>query len=309
MSDSRRLSTRARLHALGALATGTALVGLNRTVQAQDSVEPANIRRPLTVMVGGLDSREPDQPENADVFMLARVDLQQRAVRAISIPRDLYVEIPGFGFDKITRTYDFGSKANGGDFRSGAATIEDTVAVNFGLALDGVVVTTFSGFEQIVDAMGGVEVNNPYDLYDAEFPTTDYGIKEIYYPAGWIYLNGEQALEFVRSRKMDGDEGRVMRQQLVLRALLDRARDPEIAAALPGIVTEYRRSVRTNLGPSKHLALALAAPDFTNDSVVFGTLNGLVYPDSTASGMWIYSGDWSQIPGYVEAFLSGAIVG
>ena len=98
-----------------------------------------------------------------------------------------------------------------------------------------------------------------------------------------------------------------MRQQLVIRGLLERTHDPEIAADLPRIIVDHFRAVRTDLGPSKRLALALSAPSFTNDSVFFTTLNGLIYPDTAANGMWIYSGDWSQIPGYVEGFLNGDI--
>ena len=303
----RRLSARARLQSLGLLLTGALLPAAKPgLVAAQEGVEPVEFRRPITLLVGGLDSREPDQPENTDVIILARVDVPNATVRAISIPRDLFLEIPGFGADKITRAYDFGSKANGGSFKSGAQTVRETITWNFGVEMDGVVLTTFDGFIQLVDALGGIDVENPYDLYDGEYPTRDYGYKEIFYPAGWIHLNGEQALEFSRTRHQDGDDGRVMRQQLVIRALLERARDPELAPLLPEIMAENVSAVRTDLGPSKRLALALAAPDFTNDGVTFGNLNGLVYPDSTSSGMWIYSGDWSQIPGYVDGFLSGA---
>lgn len=310
MNQVTRLSTRARVRSLGLLAAGmlapfSAFTG--RAAAQADTVEPADLQAPLTLVVAGLDSREVDQPENTDVFMLARVDVPNRLVRAISIPRDLYLEIPTYGYDKITRAYDFGSKSNNRSFKAGSALARDTVLANFGIATDGSVMTTFKGFEQIVDAMGGVKVVNPYDLYDSEYPTYDYGYKEIFYPAGEIRLSGAEALEFCRTRHQDGDDGRVMRQQLVIRALLERARDPELAPDLPRIMAENRSAIRTDLGASKQLALALAAPDFTNDGVEFGTLAGLVYPDTAPGGMWIYSGDWSQIPGYVEAFLSGQI--
>jgi len=307
MVMSTSMSSRMRIRAAALLVSGFAspFALFKAGASAQDDVEPANLRSPLTLVVGGLDTREADQPENTDVLILARVDVQQLTVRAISIPRDLFMEIPGFGFDKVTRAYDFGSKANGSKFKAGATTVRDTINLNFGLDVDGVVLTTFGGFIQVVDALGGITLINPYDLYDGEFPTTDYGYKEIFYPAGEIYLNGEQALEFARTRHQDGDDGRVMRQQLVIRALLEQARNPDIAEDLPGIVFDHADAIRTDLGPSKRLALALAAPSFSNDSVTFGTLNQLVYADSTASGMWIYSGDWSQIPGYVEGFLNG----
>jgi LCP family protein required for cell wall assembly len=307
MDHGKLFSMRARVQALKLALAGAALSVLRPAFAAAQSVDvtPATFRRPLTIIAGGLDSREPDQPENTDVVMLARVDLQERTVRAISIPRDLYLEIPNYGYDKITRAYDFGSKANNSSFKSGAQLLKDTVKSNFGLDVDGVALTTFGGFVEVVDALGGIDVENPYDLYDGEYPTIDYGYKEIFFPAGPQHLAGAEALEFSRTRHQDGDDGRVMRQQLVLRALLERARDSKIAPKLPSIVSKHSRAVRTDLGPSKRLALAMAAPDFSNDSVTFGTLNGLVYADTAPNGMWIYSGDWSQIPGYVESFLSG----
>jgi LCP family protein required for cell wall assembly len=303
--------TRRRLAGLlaTALVGGFALPRFARPVAAaQDDTKPANLGT-LDLLAGGLDTRQPGEPENSDVLMIARVDVPNRTVRAISIPRDLYVEIPGFGYDKITRAYDYGSKADNGAFKSGAAAMRATVATNFGVEPHGVVLTTFGGYAEIVDALGGVDVTNPYDLYDGEYPTIDYGYKEVYFPAGQIHLSGEEALEFSRTRHQDGDDGRVMRQHLVLRALLDRARDPALADRLSSIVKKHRKAVRTDLGSSKQLALALAAPSFTNDDVAFASLSGYVYADTAPNGMWIYSGDWSNIPSFVEGFLNGDIAG
>ena len=302
--------TSRRLLLRGILGAGALAHGLRTTVtraQDGDEVTPARFSGPITVFVGGLDSRREGEPENSDVLILARVDLEARTVRAISIPRDLWVEIPGFGFDKITRAYDFGSKQENGRFKPGAELVKATIAQNFGQELDGVAMTTFGGFEQIVNALGGVTVNNPYDLADNEYPTIDYGYMSIFFPAGIQTLTGEQALQFTRTRHQDGDPGRVMRQQIVLRNLLERARKPEIAEQLPTLVEENKETVKTDLGPSKRLTLALAAPDFTNESVQFATLNEYVYDDTAPNGAWIYSGDWSQIPGFVEGFLSGQI--
>ncbi|MEZ4532080.1 MAG: LCP family protein [Thermomicrobiales bacterium] len=273
---------------------------------AQDDVTPADITQ-LTVLAAGLDSREPDQPENADVFMIARIDVPNATVRAVSVPRDLYVSIPGFGYDKITRTYDFGSKAHNSEFKYGAQTMIDTVAENFGITADAVVATTFSGFEEIIDAVGGIDVENPYDLYDGEFPTPDYGIKEIFFPAGTIHLDGLNALDYVRTRHQDADTGRVMRQHLVLLAMLSKVTSDEFRDQLPTLVEDYRKVVRNNLGQSRRLALALAAPSFTAESISFTDLDSFVWGDTTSEGMWIYSGDWSQIPGYVQGFLNGDI--
>jgi LCP family protein required for cell wall assembly len=272
---------------------------------AADNVTPADITQ-LTVLAAGLDSREPDQPENADVFIIARVDVPNATVRAVSVPRDLYVDIPGFGYDKITRTYDFGSKANNSEFKFGAQTMIDTVAQNFGITADAVVAKTFTGFEQLIDAVGGIDVENPYDVYDGEFPTIDYNYKEVFFPAGTIHLGGVDALDFCRTRHQDGDGGRVMRQHLVLLALLNRVTADDMREQLPELVEEYRKVIRNNLGQSRRLALALAAPSFKAESITFTDLDDFVWGDTTGEGMWIYSGDWAQIPGYVQGFLDGA---
>lgn len=273
----------------------------------EDDVTPAKFNRPQTVIVAGLDSRQEGEPENSDVFMIARVDLEAKTVRAISIPRDLYIDIPGFGADKITRAYDFGSKAQNGKFKAGAELMKATVEYSFGVEVDSVVVTTFLGFEDIVDAFEGVDVINPYDLTDNEYPTLDYGYTTIFFPEGEQTLNGEQALQFCRTRHQDGDPGRVMRQQIVLRALLTKASDPANAGKLWDIVKENKKTVRTDLGPSKQLAYALVAPDFVNENVKFATLQEYVYDDTAPNGAWIYSGMWDQIPDFVSGFLDGTI--
>jgi LCP family protein required for cell wall assembly len=258
--------------------------------------------------VAGLDYRNEWEPENTDVLMVARVDLIEGSVRAFTIPRDLWVSIPGMGEEKITSAYEFGSSNAGRDFKAGADSVAATIEANFGIHVDAAVMTTFKGFEQIVDAFGGVHVTNPYDLYDAQYPTADYGMKEIFYPAGDQHLSGEQALEFCRTRHQDGDDGRSMRQRLVIRSLLDAARELD-AGTLQDLVLENRNTIRTNLGRSKQLALALAVPEFSNTRVEFATLSDYIWPSTAWNGAWIYAGDWASIPGYAQGFLNGDISG
>lgn len=302
MSSSSHVSVRVR----PMLALAAALIPFRpfRALAADPTPTPATLDAPLTLIVGGLDERgAPGEDVNSDVFKLVRVDTAAATVRVVSVPRDLYVQVPRFGYDKITRAYDYGHKADDGSFKGGASAMRDTVSANFGLDVDGVVMTTFTGFPDIVDAFGGVDVENPYDVYDGEYPTIDYGYKEVYFPAGPLHLAGEQALEFSRTRHQDGDDARVMRQELVIRALLERART-EDGDQLAQLMWKHRKSIRTDLPKSVQLALALAAPRFINDGVQFTTLSDYIYPDTAPDGAWIYSGDWSQIPGFVQGFLA-----
>lgn len=304
---SRRQVARAMLAT--ALIGGVAAPFRVRSGAAQDApaeIDP-NTLGVMTVVVAGLDSRGPEEPSNNDVLMLARIDVPNRTVRAISIPRDLWVNVPGIGYTKVTRAYDHGFSPNR-KRKDGMNLLSETVTQNFGVAVDGVTATTFGGFSSIVDAFGGIDVDNPYDLVDNEYPTEDYGIKSIYYPAGPQRLDGKDALIFARTRHMDGDPGRVMRQQLVLRAILERAREPEIAPTLSELATTHVKAVITNLGTRKKAALALVAPEFSNDGITFNNLMEYVYPGTAPDGQWIYDADYSLLPDVIEAMLNGELV-
>lgn len=294
-----------RRRLVGWLAAGL-LTGLPRRVGAQTATPTAQLGT-LTVIVGGTDNWHPGDPRNTDVLLIARVDVPNRTVRAVSVSYDLWVSIPGYGYDKITRAYDFGTSAAGGAFRGGAALVRATVEQNFGVTADRVVVAEYGGFVEIVDALGGVDVVNPYDVSDPAYPTQDYGTTAVHFPAGPLHLNGTDALVFVRTRNQDSDDGRVVRQHLVLRGMLDRARDRRIAPTLPTLVRQRRKAVATDLTRAEQLALALAAPGFTEDGVTFATLRDYLTPDTSPNGLWIYAGDWTQIPSFVQGVLAGTI--
>ena len=302
-----RLSRRA-LALTGAALAGAGAFRIVPILAAQEQeIVPADL--PLqdvyTFLVGGLDTRSVEEPENTDVMMVSRVNLAAGTVRTMSFPRDLYVEIPGIGFDKINRAYDYGSKANNHDWNAGAALMAQTIEHNFGLEIDAVATTNFQGLPAVVDALGGIYIENPYDVYDATYPTEDYGTKEIYYPAGPLYLNGEQALELSRTRHQDGDDGRVMRQQLVLTALLQKAQDPSIITNLPALVEAARDAVKTNIPKDVQMQLIASVPSINVANVHWGVMTQYLWGDSTASGMWVYQADWSTLPGYVQTWLAG----
>lgn len=277
-------------------------------VAAQDQeIAPATLEQQdeYTFLVAGLDTRTVEEPENTDVMMVARVNLASGTVRSMSFPRDLLVEIPGIGYDKLNRAYDYGSKANNHDWNAGVALMEQTFEYNFGLTVDAVATTNFQGLPAVVDALGGVHVENPYDVYDATFPTADFGTKEIFYPAGPLDLSGEQALEFGRTRHQDGDDGRVMRQQLILTGLLAKAQDPSILTNLPELVEATRDAVTTNIPLDIQIQLIAAVPQIDIANVQWGTMTDYLWGDTTASGMWVYQADWSVLPGYIQGWLAG----
>lgn len=281
-------------------AAGAALVGAIH-VSSGSAAQRGTNRDTATVVLAGLDTRTPDDPENTDVLLIARVDLAAGTVRAMSIPRDLYVVIPGIGRDKITTAYDYGIKADPDrDWRSGIESTVATVERNFGLEIDGAAVTDFAGFPALVDAVGGITVDNPYTIYEP-------GSEAVMFPEGELELDGESALEFTRVRHQDGDDGRVMRQQLVLMALVDAARESDLLEDVPALLDLVGDAVRFELPLPLQLRFARAAPDLTAEDVTFGTMTNRLTEGKTDDGQWIYQADWDTLPEYVEQWLDGEV--
>ena len=251
-----------------------------------------------TFAVLGTDYRSPEDAELADVLMVSRVDLDAGTVRTLSIPRDLYVEIPGHGFGKINGAYNLAVKADPDQrWQAGAAATVATIEHNFGLQIDGAAQTGMNVFPELVDAVGGVVVDNPYALADGTFAN---------FPAGEITLTGEEAIVFCRSRKMDGDGGRVMRQHLVLEAILAKLQDPAILARIPDLIDTLSGDVvRTDIPVDVQAALVPMLPTISGEDLAFTNLEDQLWPDYTANGQWIYTGDWSTLPGYVQSWLDG----
>lgn len=273
----------------GALVSAMVVPGLARAGrQASNS---------YTFIVAGLDKREDYPNYNSDVLMVARVDLDAGAVRTMAIPRDLYVDIPGFGPEKITSAFTYGFYDAGGSWDGGAQVLTATIEQSFGLVIDAVATTTFVGFEQIIDAIGGVTVNNPYAVVGFAPGSV--------FPAGVQTLSGAEALVFVRTRKQDGDDGRVMRQQLVLGALLDYLQSPSIVGDLPGLVAATRNAVTTNIPNGTILQLIAALPRIDRNNVQFATMTEYLTGGVIETGAWVYQGDWSFLPGFVQRYLDG----
>ena len=130
----------------------------------------------LNILVLGVDKRADGGDQNADVIIIAHLDLVNHRLAGVSLPRDLQVEIPGVGEDKINGSYNYGVLASPDDPVAGVAKVRDTIESVFGIPIDGYVLVDFSGFSNVVDAMGGITVDVPYEIVDDEYPTEDYGV-------------------------------------------------------------------------------------------------------------------------------------
>lgn len=192
----------------------------------QKSITPNQLKKEgdgrvniLLIGVGG----EGHQAGNlSDVNHVLSIDPFNNKVSILGIPRDLYVPIPGFYSTRINAAHAFGEQDGSG----GPQLVEKTIEKNLGIPIHYYARVDFTGFEQAIDAVDGVDVTIKENLYDSHYPTRNMkGVEVFQLKAGKHHLDGETALKVVRCRKgtCGDDFGRGDRQQLVMEALKDKA--------------------------------------------------------------------------------------
>ena len=182
----------------------------------------------VNFVVSGIDQAA----KLSDTLMIISIDTSPEEeadykAALISVPRDLYVKIPPFGFNKINAAYSLGeaNKTSGGGLGLVRSTVENTFAVdvNYQIALD------FEAFKDMVDAVDGVTIDVPVALRDPYYPTENGGNQLVEFSKGEQQMDGETALKYARSRQTTTDFDRAARQQQVVLAVKDKMLDPKFA--------------------------------------------------------------------------------
>ncbi|MDN6250973.1 MAG: LCP family protein [Tetragenococcus koreensis] len=205
---------------------------------------------PFSILLLGIDSGDLGREEQgrSDTLMVATVNPQENKSTLVSIPRDTYVDIVGEDKqDKINHAYAFG----------GTSMAMDTASEFLDIPIDHYVSINMKGIKELVDAVGGVDVNN-----DLEFTFDDYN-----YEFGKIHLNGDQALGYLRMRHDDpeGDYGRQGRQRAVVEAVVDKALSLSGATQYRSILDALEGNMKTDLSFSNMRTIALDYRDaFSN---------------------------------------------
>lgn len=258
----------------------------------------------LNILVLGVDKRADGGDQNADVIIIAHLDLVNHRLSGVSLPRDLEVDIPGIGPDKINGAYNYGVVASPDDPVAGVAKVRDTVESLFGIPIDGYVLVDFSGFSDVVDAMGGITVDVPYEIVDNEYPTEDYGVTSIHFDPGVQKLDGEQALIYVRTRHADSDDARRQRQLDVIRAIFEQGKSIKSIANADEIILSAGGAMQTSFDLEEQLTLARIAYEMSDGDIHLTTLGEpLLQAAWSEDGRWIYTGD----PDAIKAFVLDAI--
>lgn len=240
------------------------------------------------VLLLGVD-RRPDESaaSRSDTLILVTVIPSQPYVGMLSIPRDLWVSIPGFGPNRINAAYFLAEAEQPG---SGARAAMDTVRSNFGVDVHGFASLEFTGIVSFVDALGGVDI----DLANATGG----------YSEGLHHLDGTEALAFARDRKGSDDFFRMERGQILVRSILRKLVRPTSWLRWPGAWTALLTSVRTDLPvwewPRLAVALVRAGSDGIDGRVIG---RDMAVGFTTPAGAQVLSPDWSRInPVLLEMF-------
>lgn len=184
------------------------------------------------IVVLGCDIRK-DDVGRSDTLFVAMLDKSKKNAALLSVPRDTRVKIKGHGWDKINAAFAYG----------GHKLTQETVQDFLGIKLNNYVVVDFQGFQGLVDAVGGVDINVEKRMYYYDA----YANYEIDIRPGKQHLDGKTAMQYVRYRDEEGDIGRIRRQQKFIMALYREIASKNIIAKMPGVSKQIMSMIKTDL--------------------------------------------------------------
>ncbi|MCK5428292.1 MAG: LCP family protein [Anaerolineales bacterium] len=232
------------------------------------------------ILLLGIDYAPPDSAVGrSDTIVLTTFVPLKPYVGLLSIPRDLWVFVPGVGENRINTAHFFAEAQQAG---SGPLAVEETIQQNFGVDVDYYIRIRFEGFREVVNALGGVDIYLPKPMAG--------------YPAGFHHLTGNKALAFTRHRLGADDFFRMEQGQLLLKAVFTQMISPKKWIQLPSVLMALTRVVDTDIPwwqwPRLSLALLRAGPEGLDARIVS---RDMVTPYTTSQGAYVLLPNWAVI--------------
>lgn len=243
----------------------------------------------ITVLIIGLDYRDwlaNEGPPRSDTMILLTIDPLTKTAGMLSIPRDMWVNIPGSGYSRINTAYSTGegNKLPGGGPELARKTVEQFI----GVPIQYYAQVDFSTFASFIDEIGGIEIYNDEDL---RLDPLGNGKDKIRITCcGMRHLGGERALAYVRFRKdKEGDIARSKRQQKVIIAIRNKVLSPENFPLMLGkaqtFYEQFSAGIRTNMPFDVAIRLGVLAKDIPVESIKQGAIDyTMVALDNTVLG-------------------------
>ncbi|MCW3815471.1 LCP family protein [Micromonospora sp. DR5-3] len=223
----------------------------------QEARPPVAAKGAMNILVLGSDSRDPDstQGSRSDTIIIAHLPKDRKSAELIAIPRDTWVHVPR---SKDGKHGDRDAKINAAYAWGGVPLMVQTVEQFTRVRIDHVAIIDFAGFRDIIDAIGGVEIDSERAFTSIHPPFRKFA-------KGPQHMDGETALDYSRQRKQfpDGDFARIRHQQQVIRAILDKAASGGILTN-PGKLNDFVRASSSAVSVDKGMSLLDMATDLRN---------------------------------------------
>lgn len=239
------------------------------------------------ILILGIDSRENSNLGRSDTNILMTVIPSEPYVGMLSIPRDLWVIIPDVGANRINTAHFFGEAQETG---TGPTAAKETIHTNFGVDVQYYIRLHLIGFLNLVDALGGLEVDLPQPMSG--------------YDAGTHFLNGEQALALVRDRAGSDDFSRMQRGQIMIKAVIKKMVSPSSWSEIPVIWQIISNNLDTDIPiwkiPSYIFTFIRVGVDGIDSRIID---RDMVIPFTTEGGANVLAPNWDRInPVLLEMF-------
>jgi LCP family protein required for cell wall assembly len=197
-------------------------------------------------LILGTDRRATDSNWRTDTIIVVGLDRKLNRAAVLSIPRDLYLEIPNYGYGRINQVDYIGEKITpvpGG----GPALVSTVLSQSLGIATQHWMRVEMTGFQEVVDAVGGVTMYLDCPFYEPIFNLTSNNWEYFTLPAGEVHMNGETAYWYVRLRLKESDIGRSQRQRQFLWAMRDQVLNTNLLPRMPMLFSAFRNTFSTDL--------------------------------------------------------------
>jgi len=255
----------------------------------KDSAETIDER--INILLLGLDQRlddASDEPYRTDSVVIFTIDPFAKTAGAFSIPRDTLVDIPDgdggiFTKNRINVVYEMGEYTTLSGYPGGGAQLAmDTIDLNFGIPIDFYVVMNWASFIEIIDELGGIDVNIKRYAYDPAYADCSFcsNVYPVEFVPGTEHMDGQRALAYARIRKSDDDFKRIERQQDVMQAVAHKALSLNLfdVGKARSLYNQYTQSVRTDIPAIKVPGLALLGTQVGLDNLRTVSAAGATYP-------------------------------
>ena len=242
----------------------------------------------VNILLLGIDQREGEHdPSRTDTMIVLTIDPENNTAGMLSIPRDLWVTIPGYSEERINtahRTGDLKEYPGGGP-----ALAIKTVKYNLAIPIHYYVRINFNGFVKAIDTIGGIDIYVEKEINDPKYPDEAYGYDPLYIPAGLQHMDGELALKYARTRHNGTDFDRLRRQQQVIMAVRDKVLRfdllPQLLPKLPDLLKTVGDAVQTDLQLEEMVKLIQLASQIDDEHIKTAVIDSsMTIPTTTSDG-------------------------